>query len=102
MEIPTEAVVFVEEERGDLLDEVLAYQEAEAIVLDLTAVRIPPRRLGGFLAALWPALRPPVIFRASAPEVLRAAILSYPGRPGAAGDPSLAEEARKLGALWFS
>lgn len=100
--LPAGATVFVRDEGQDLFAEALPYQDAEAIVFDLTAVEMPPRRLGQVLAGLWPALRPPAIFCASEPETLAAAILSYPGRPGAAGDPSLAEKARELGALWLA
>lgn len=99
--LPREPVVTVKDEGQDLLGEALAYQEAETVLFDLTSVRMAPRLLRETLAGIWPVLRPPVVFCASRPEVLTAAILSYPGRPGATGDPSLAEKARELGALWF-
>ncbi|MGQ9780339.1 MAG: homocysteine S-methyltransferase family protein [Bacillota bacterium] len=100
--LPPGPVIAVKDEDQDLLTEALACQEAEVVVFDLTSARMAPRLLRETLAGLWPVLRPPVIFYASNPEVLAAAILSYPGRPGATGDPSLAGKARELGALWFA
>ncbi|NLG85086.1 MAG: hypothetical protein GX493_10875 [Firmicutes bacterium] len=100
--LPSGPVIAVKDEDGDLLTEALAWQEAEAVVFDLTYPGLAPRLLRETLAGLWPVLSSPVIFYASHPEVLTAAILSYPGRPGATGDPALAGKARELGALWFA
>lgn len=69
--------------------------------LTCVGMTVPRLIFGAALAAIWPALTTPAIFVAGEEAPMKAAITSYPGRPGVRGESGLAAAAKALGALWL-